>query len=122
MIESLLPLLLILAGFYVWQGALRARELARTLSRELCAEAHVQLLDQTVALHKMRLVREQGHGLLPRRDYGFEFSVDGKDRHRGLLSVIDGRLLAHNMSLAAPPAIEAAGNVVPLPPPGSRRH
>ena len=122
MIESLLPLLLILAGFYVWQGALRARELARTLSRELCAEAHVQLLDQTVALHKMRLVREPGHGLLLRRDYGFEFSVDGKDRHHGQLSVIDGRLLAHNMARVGPPAIEASGNVVPLPLPGPRRH
>jgi hypothetical protein len=122
MIESLLPLLLILAGFYVWQGALRARELARTLSRELCAEARVQLLDQTVALQKLRLVRAPGHGLLLRRDYGFEFSVDGMDRHRGLLSVIDGRMLAHNMGLVGTAAIEAAGNVIPLPAPGTRRH
>ena len=29
-----------------------------------------------------------------------EFSIDGKDRHRGTLSVIDGRLLSHNMALA----------------------
>jgi hypothetical protein len=60
-----------------------------------------------------------GRGLLLRRDYGFEFSIDGKDRHRGTLSVIDGRLLSHNMALAGPPAIAPGGNVVPLPP---RRH
>jgi hypothetical protein len=122
MIESLLPLLLILAGFYVWQSALRARELARALSRELCEGARVQLLDQTVALQKLRLLRVPARGVLLRRDYGFEFSIDGHDRHRGLLSIVDGRLLSHNMALAGPPPIEAGSNVIALPAPGSRRH
>lgn len=122
MIESLLPLLLILAGFYVWQSALRARELARALSRELCAAAQVQLLDQTVALQKLRLMRVPARGLLLRRDYGFDFSVDGRDRHRGALSVVDGRLLSHNMAMAEPAAIDPGSNVIPLPAPGTRRH
>jgi len=123
MIESLLPLLLILAGFYVWQGALRARELARTLSRELCAEAQVQLLDQTVALNKLRLVREPGRGLLVRRDYGFEFSIDGKDRQRGSLSILDGSLLVHNLALPAGAFSDTVSNVVMLPsPPDATRH
>jgi len=82
MIESLLQLLLVLAGFYVWQNALRARELARIFSRDLCSQARVQLLDQTVALQRLKLVRVAGRGLLLRRDYSFEFSVDGRDRHR----------------------------------------
>lgn len=123
MIESLLPLLLVLAGFYLWQNALRARELARILSRDLCAQAHVQLLDQTVALQRLKLVRAPARGLLLRRDYGFEFSVDGKDRHRGTLSIIDGRLLVHNLAVEMRAAPEVASNVVTLPlPPNGTRH
>jgi hypothetical protein len=123
MIESLLPLLLVLAGFYLWQNALRARELARILSRDLCTHAHVQLLDQTVALQRLKLVRVPVRGLLLRRDYGFEFSVDGKDRHRGTLSVIDGRLVVHNLAVEMQAAPQVASNVVPLPlPPNGTRH
>ena len=54
MLESLLPLLLLLAAMYVWQNALRARETARGLCQRLCLQANVQLLDQTVALRGLR--------------------------------------------------------------------
>ncbi len=123
MIESLLPLLLVLAGFYVWQSALRTRELARILSRDLCSQARVQLLDQTVALQRLMLVRVPARGLLLRRDYGFEFSVDGNDRHRGSLSILDGSLLVHNLALPAQTLPVSASNVVMLPlPPDATRH
>jgi hypothetical protein len=123
MIESLLPLLLVLAGFYVWQNALRARELARILSRDLCSQAHVQLLDQTVALQRLKLVRVPARGLLLRRDYGFEFSIDGKDRQRGSLSILDGSLLVHNLALPAGAFSDTVSNVVMLPsPPDATRH
>jgi hypothetical protein len=121
MIESLLPLLLILAGLYLWQNALRARELARDLGRDLCASARVQLLDQTVALQRLRLVRVPARGLLLRRDYGFEFSIEGSDRHKGAMSVIDGRLLSHNMPLDGQPPPLRDSNIVCLPAP-ERRH
>ena len=123
MIGSLLPLLLVLAGFYVWQNALRARELARSFSRDLCGQARVQLLDQTVALHRLKLVRVPVRGMLLRRDYGFEFSIDGKDRHRGSLSILDGSLLVHNLALPAAAFTDAVSNVVMLPlPPDATRH
>jgi hypothetical protein len=115
MVESLLPLLLVLAGFYLWQNALRARELARNLSRDLCAQANVQLLDQTVALHRLKLVRIPSRGVYLRRDYGFEFSIDGKDRQRGALSIIDGRLLVHSLAAVAAAGPNADSNVVTLP-------
>jgi hypothetical protein len=123
MIESLLPLLLILAGFYVWQNAMRARDLARGLGRNLCAQANVQLLDQSVALQRLKLVRVPSHGVLLRRDYGFEFSVDGKDRHRGTLSIIDGRLLVHNLAVPTQAVPPPASNVIQLPlPQNATRH
>lgn len=117
MIDSLLPLLLLLASFEVWRSALRARELAREFGRGLCASAHVQLLDQTVALQRLRLVRTHGRGLRVRRDWSFEFSIDGRDRHRGALSVLGGVLLAHTLALPADgSAIEHAGAPTGLPP------
>ncbi|HEY2396315.1 MAG TPA: DUF3301 domain-containing protein [Rudaea sp.] len=123
MIESLLPLLLVLAGFYVGQNALRARELARIFSRDLCSQTHVQLLDQTVALQRLKLVRVPARGLLLRRDYAFEFSIDGKDRHRGSLSILDGSLLVHNLAVPEVAFNATASNVVMLPlPPDATRH
>jgi Protein of unknown function (DUF3301) len=114
MFEPMLLLLLILAGAYAWQNALRARERARALCFDLCMQANVQLLDQTVALQRMRLIRGP-HGLRLRRDYRFDFSVDGRDRHRGSLSLVAGELQTHSLPIADADAIEALGNVVRFP-------
>ena len=63
MYDTLLPLLIILAAFYLWHNALRAREQARSLAHALCARASLQLLDQTVALRRVSLRRIPGEGL-----------------------------------------------------------
>lgn len=110
----MLLLLLILAGAYAWQNALRARERARTLCFDLCTQANVQLLDQTVALQRMRLIRFAA-GVRLRRDYRFDFSVDGRDRHRGTLSLIAGELQTHSLPISNAFADEPLGNVVKFP-------
>jgi hypothetical protein len=114
MFEPMLLLLLILAGAYAWQNALRARERARALCFDLCTQANVQLLDQTVALQRMRLIKGP-HGLRMRRDYRFDFSVDGRDRHRGTLSLVAGELQTHSLPIIDAFANEAPGNVVRFP-------
>jgi len=120
MIESLLPLLLILAGAYAWQNALRARERARTLAHELCTRVGVQLLDQTVALRRLRLQRIPGRGLGVRRCYGFEFSRDGIDRWRGSLDLLEDEIAAYDIPgvelEATPTASGRSGNVIELRP------
>ena len=114
MFGPMLLLLLILAGAYAWQNALRARERARELGSDLCMQANVQLLDQTVALQRMRLIRGP-HGLRLRRDYRFDFSVDGRDRHRGSLSLVAGELQTHSLAIIDVQAIDALDNVVRFP-------
>jgi hypothetical protein len=114
MFGPMLLLLLILAGAYAWQNALRARERARALCSDLCMQANVQLLDQTVALQRMRLIRAP-HGLRLRRDYRFDFSIDGRDRHRGSLSLVAGELQTHSLAIVDAQAIEALDNVVRFP-------
>jgi hypothetical protein len=120
MVESLLPLLLILAALYVWHDVLRARERARVLAHDLCARSGVQLLDQTVALRRLRLQRVPHRGLLLRRCYGFEFSTDGTDRRRGSLDLLDGDVAAYDVPGAGPAAEPDAGsrggNVIELRP------
>lgn len=114
MFEPMLLLLLILAGTYAWQNALRARERARTLCFDLCTQANVQLLDQTVALQRMRLIRVP-HGLRLRRDYRFDFSIDGRDRHRGTLSLVADELQTHSLPIMTTYADEPVSNVIKFP-------
>jgi hypothetical protein len=123
MLQTMLPLILILLGFYLWQGALKAREQARDISHALCARARVQLLDQTVALQRVGLARGADGWLHLRRRYRFEVSTDGVDRHQGTLEILDGVLLSHSMPLpdGEARAPSSATNVIELRPP-SRVH
>jgi len=118
MYETMLPLITVLSGFYIWHAALKARELARALSQQLCARAGVQLLDQTVALQRLGIARGDDGRLHLRRRYRFDISTDGVDRHQGTLEMLDGELQSHSLPLATAPA-PAAGqsNVIPFQPP-----
>ena len=112
----MLSLILLLATLALWQNALKARDLARSLGHELCARTGVQLLDQSVSLAGVGLARNaQGH-LRLRRSYRFEVSLDGHDRHRGDLTMLDGRLLAWSLPTIDPqqPTVRSS-NVIELP-------
>lgn len=83
---GLLFLLAIGATIWIWMDVLDAREYATRYGREICREAGVQLLDQSVALMRLRIERVESVPTLIRR-YGFEISLDGSDRHRGHLEL-----------------------------------
>lgn len=91
---------------WAWLDALRAREHAVAHGRTLCRQAGVQLLDQTVSLHRLRLARRDGLPTFIRR-YSFEISLDGSDRHSGHLDMAGHRLESWSLPLpdpASPPA------------------
>jgi hypothetical protein len=92
MLDALIVLVLVGFVAVAWHDALTARDLARRLSQRLCAEAGVQLLDQTVALRRLALARAQDGGLSLRRWYSFDVSTDGSDRHRGSLRLLRGKV------------------------------
>jgi hypothetical protein len=106
MIGTWLSLLLIALVVWAWMDALRARELAIAHGRDLCREAGVQLLDQTVSLKRLRIARRDGLPTLVRR-YGFEVSIDGSDRHRCHLDLGGRRLEAWSLPIG-----DEARNVV----------
>jgi hypothetical protein len=91
MIGAWLLLLSIAVAIWAWMDTLAAREHAVRHGRELCREAGVQLLDQTVSLSRLRIVRRAGLPTLLRR-YGFDVSLDGSDRHHCHLDLIGARL------------------------------
>ena len=67
-----------------WHDALRARELAIGHALRLCAEHRAQLLDESVALHRLRASWRGRPHLL--RSYRFDLSYAGNDRHRASLT------------------------------------
>lgn len=76
-------LLAMTAGF--WHSSLAARELANRVAMDTCTSANVQMLDGTVAIHRLRLVRVGGGRLAWRRTYVFDYSADGYNRQRGFV-------------------------------------
>lgn len=101
MIEAMLLLMIVGTAALIWQSALRARDRAILASRELCARAGVQLLDQSVSLRRMALIRQKSGRLALRRHYGFDVSTDGTNRHPGSLQFDGDRLENFSLPLRA---------------------
>ena len=76
MLSSVFIGLLLLAALYgLWQNSMRARELAFNTAKEMCLEQNLSLLDQTVALEKLRIKRGP-RGFYIQRVYAFEYNKD----------------------------------------------
>ena len=77
---------------WFWMDTLRAREAALAAARRACEAEGLQLLDETVAVERLRPARNDEGRLALRRDYLFEYSRDGADRHRGALTLLGREL------------------------------
>lgn len=101
---------LLLAGVLValWLDALAARELAGMHSRRLCADSGLQWLDQSIALQRLGFVRVDGR-LVLRRQYRFEVSLDGSDRHRASISLHGRRVASYVLPARELPEADPAG-------------
>jgi hypothetical protein len=71
-----------MALLWFWRDTLRVREIAIQICRNTCKSHGVQLLDQTVALHRMG-IRWLRSGLKLRRVYAFDYSLEGSGRRTG---------------------------------------
>ena len=91
--EGTLGALLALAAIVLfWVSAVNARDRARELARRFCQRQGWQLLDQTVALSSLRLVRSPV-GLRLQRRYRFDFSPEGTGRRKGELTLTGDRMI-----------------------------
>ena len=86
--EGLLLFILALGvALLAWRDAMRARETAIEVCRRACLGHGVQLLDDTVALSRLRVVAGARRGLALRRIYEFEVSADGHTRVGGSVTL-----------------------------------
>lgn len=82
----------LLAVVWFWQDSLKSRERAVNAAAFACKEIGAQLLDQTVALKKIKLARTAAGHLNLRRIYEFEFSLAGYERLYGRAYVFGQKL------------------------------
>ncbi|MNC13087.1 Protein of unknown function [Pseudomonas linyingensis] len=102
-----LTLLLLAGGVCAWLWhAHGVHEHALKLVRQACLREDVLLLDDNVAFRRLRLLRDRSGRLRLAREYGFEFTVTGEQRHPGRL-VLLGRSPAQ-IELAPHPFREPA--------------
>ena len=80
----LAAVLLAILGVF-WHSSLAARELANRVAMDTCASAQVQMLDGTVSIHRLALVRHTELPIAWRRTYVFDYTEDGFNRRRGFV-------------------------------------
>jgi len=85
---------LVAVGLFVnhWWQSRHAKALALHYAAKRCRELELQLLDQSVALRRIRPARGTSGLLQWRRTYDFEFSSTGQERSRGSLVMLGNRL------------------------------
>lgn len=105
--EAAALLLVAAAGWFLWDS-LKAREAANAELRAACRAHGLLFLDDTVALDRLRPVRDDDGRLRLLRTYRFEYSDTGHNRRRGHVTVVGATVLQVDMG---PPDLSA----VPLP-------
>jgi hypothetical protein len=91
----LLASLALLAWF--WWDSLQKRELAIQAARAVCERAGVQLLDDSVAVSKMKLRRDANQRARVYREFSFEYSSVGDDRQAGRVYLLGERVLSADL-------------------------
>jgi hypothetical protein len=75
-------------------------------AKAACRAEDLLLLDDTVAIARLRLARD-GEGVLRiQRVYGFEYSDTGNDRHSGSVVMLGSRIVVINIRLRQGPVLK----------------
>jgi hypothetical protein len=101
---DLLGLLLLAALGWLWLDSLKAREAAVAAAKAACQGESLLLLDDTVAIARISLARDEDGSLRLLRNYGFEYSDTGNDRNSGSMVMRGSRVLVINLNLPGLPA------------------
>ena len=89
---SLILLLSLAAIGWFWFNSMSALEVARNAGRQICSNANLQFLDDTVAGTGLALVRDESGSRVLRRTYRFEFSETGNSRLEGKVILLGSRI------------------------------
>ena len=75
-----------------WYKILKTRELVMQRCQQVCTEARLQFLDQTVAVISIKLRCSDDYRLLLYRTYQFEYTENGANRLPGYVDLLDNRI------------------------------
>ena len=96
-----MDLILIILGFtsitWFWLDSRRAYEMTLGICRHICQHHGMTLLDDTIALNKLRLQRDMNGRMRFHRKYTFEFSDNVDERHQGYITLFGARLDSYSM-------------------------
>ena len=99
---ELLLVVIVLALGWLWLDSMKVRETALAAAREACGIDGLMLLDETVAVTAMKLVRDEDGRVKLQRRYEFEYSDTGNDRHKGNVVLVGRRVVLFNIGVRDP--------------------
>jgi hypothetical protein len=88
-----LPILVLAAVAWLWLDSLKARDAAMNTARAACDSEGLLLLDDTVAICRVALARDDDGHVRVRRVYEFEYSDTGDNRRKGSVVLLGKRVL-----------------------------
>ena len=100
---DILGLAAIATVLWFWFDSLKARERAIEEARTACIAESLQLLDETVGIHRLALRRDDNGRLGLTRTYHFEFSTTGNDRASGAIVMRGDQVLLTHLDVAELP-------------------
>ena len=100
MLEIAVVAALAAAGWFLW-SSLRARESANAAIRPACRAEGYLFLDDTVALDRIRLRRNDEGRVTIERVYRFDYSDTGDNRRRGYVTLLGARVVELSLGVVA---------------------
>ena len=100
--QGLLLMLVLAALLWFWYDSMKARERTLGISRLSCQRMQAQLLDETVALTRLRLCRAPGGTVALCRRYRFDFTLDGMTRRSGRVDLQGQRITEVLLDIDSP--------------------
>src|SRR3972149_10683721 len=96
-IVEIIAIVALIALAWLWLDSLKAREAAVQAGRAACASEGLMLLDDTVAISALKLVRDDEGRLKLQRAYEVEYSDNGNNRLKGSVVVLGHRGILLNV-------------------------
>lgn len=92
-VDFTIIVIFVVAWLY-WLNAAKAKEIARWVGKEACKEIGVSFLDDTVALNRIWIDKNDNDERKIFRCYRFEFTSDGSRRYKGEIVISEKKLVS----------------------------
>ena len=97
---DIIGIFLLASGGWLWHDSLNVREIAISAAKSICHSESLLLLDDTVAIRRLGLGRDDDGIVRIRRIYTFEYSYTGNERIAGSIALLGHQVLAINLDQA----------------------